>query len=468
MTVQFRLVSAPEVVERGLRVAAQSVEGGDCIVIVTDTYDADVRFANNTTTTNGVRRDRSINVVRILDRSGGRLVGVASGSGPVDVADLVAAAEGDARAGVPVDDAAELISGGVDADFESPPLLTDLSVYSSLLPDLGAAFERARVENTLLSGFATHAASTAYLGSSTGLRRRVADTSGTFELIARADGGARSAWTGMGTDDFADVSVPRFEQRLLERLEWSKHRVELPAGRYEVIMPPDAVADLVLEIYFNMGGQDAEDGGTVFSKPGGTTRVGDQLAALPFVLFSDPNAPGIRCPDVFLTGASSSDTSVFDNGASLSRTNWIDEGRLAKLRYHRAGAARSDVPFAPAIDNLALEVPGASSSLDELVATTNRGLLLTCLWYIREVDPATLLLTGLTRDGVYLVEDGQVVGAVNNFRFNESPLDMLRDTIVAGSAERALSREWGEWMERTKMPALRVADFNMSSVSQAS
>lgn len=468
MTEQFRLLEASAVVERGLHVAAQSRDGGDCIVIVTDTYDADVRFANNTTTTNGVRRDRHINVVRILDRSDGRLVGVASGSGPVDVAVLVAAAEGDARDGGRVDDAAELISGGADDEFEAAPLTTDLSVYASLLPDLGAAFDRARVEQTLLSGFATHAASTAYLGSSTGLRRRVADASGTFELIARADGGARSAWTGMGTDDFRDVSVPRFEQRLLERLEWSKRRVELPAGRYEVIMPPDAVADLVLEIYFNMGGQDAEDGGTVFSKSGGKTRVGDQLASLPFVLFSDPNATGIQCPDVFMTGASSSDTSVFDNGAALSRTNWIEDGRLANLRYHRAGAERSGVAFAPAIDNLALELPSGTSSLDELIATTHRGLLLTCLWYIREVDPATLLLTGLTRDGVYLVEDGQVVGAVNNFRFNESPLDVLRDTIVAGSSERALSREWGEWMERTRMPALRVAEFNMSSVSQAS
>lgn len=468
MTDDFRLARSADVVERGLTAAARSVEKGECLVIVSDTYDADVRFANNTTTTNGVRRDRSINVIRILDRADGRLVGVASGSGPVDVADLVAAAEGDARDGSPVEDAAELFGATVDDDFAEMPIETDLSVFAGTLPDLGEAFARARTENTLLSGFATHAASTAYLGSSTGLRQRIADTSGTFELIGRADGGARSAWAGMGTGDFTDVSVPAFEQRLLERLRWAERRVELPAGRYEVIMPPDAVADLVLEIYFNMGGQDAEDGGTVFSKPGGQTRVGDQLSELPFALFSDPLASGIGCPDVFMTGASSSDTSIFDNGARLARTNWIEQGRLGRLRYHRAGAERSGVPFAPAIDNLALEVPGASDSLAELIAATDRGLLLTCLWYIREVDPATLLLTGLTRDGVYLVEGGEVVGAVNNFRFNESPLDLLRDTIAAGKSERALSREWGEWMERTKMPALRVADFNMSSVSQAS
>ena len=159
--------------------------------------------------------------------------------------------------------------------------------------------------------------------------------------------------------------------------------------------------------------------------------------------------------------------SPLDNGVPLEQTSWIEEGRLERLRYHRAGAAKSGVPFAPPVDNLILDLPGASSSLDDLVASCERGLLLTCLWYIREVDPATLLLTGLTRDGVYLVEGGEVVGAVNNFRFNQSPLDLLRDTVAAGASERALSREWGEWMERTKMPPLRVADFNMSSVSPA-
>lgn len=102
-----------------------------------------------------------------------------------------------------------------------------------------------------------------------------------------------------------------------------------------------------------------------------------------------------------------------------------------------------------------------------MVARTERGLLLTTLWYIREVDPATLLLTGLTRDGVYLVEDGAVTAEVNNFRFNESPLDLLRRTTEAGRTERTLPREWKDWFTRTAMPPLRVPDFHMSSVSRA-
>ena len=159
--------------------------------------------------------------------------------------------------------------------------------------------------------------------------------------------------------------------------------------------------------------------------------------------------------------------SVFDNGLAIAPVRWIEDGRLRRLRYHRAAAARSGVaPTAP-VGNLSLSLPGGTATLEDMIGATRRGLLLTCLWYIREVDPVTLLLTGLTRDGVYLVEDGEVVGAVNNFRFNESPIDVLARSVAAGRSVRALSREWGEWMNRTVMPPLRVADFNMSSVSPA-
>ena len=118
--------------------------------------------------------------------------------------------------------------------------------------------------------------------------------------------------------------------------------------------------------------------------------------------------------------------------------------------------------------NLALELPGATGDVESLREGVERGLLLTCLWYIREVDPATLLLTGLTRDGVYLVEHGEVTGAVNNFRFNESPVDLLARATHVGAMTRTLGREFGEGASLTAMPALRVGDFNMSSVSPAS
>jgi predicted Zn-dependent protease len=439
----------------------------ECIVIVEDRFDADIRFANNTTTTNGVRRDRTVTVVAIVDREGGQAVGIASGSGTVEVTDLLAHATADARDAAPADDAFPLVDGGADASFTVPPERTDLGAFGALIPELAEGFARARAEGRTLAGFASHEQATTYLATSSGTRLRHAQPTGSLELVARSADGTRSAWAGRGTPTFSDVSVTALERDLVERLRWAERKVELPAGRYEVILPPDAVADLVIEIAFAAGGRDTEDGGTVFSAPGGGTRVGERLFPLPFDLRSDPQATGLECAPFVVAGGSSSDVSVFDNGVRADEARWIEGGDLAHLRYHRAGAARSGAPFAPPIDNLLLELPGATGDLDALVAGTERGLLLTCLWYIREVDPQTLLLTGLTRDGVYLVEGGEIVGAVNNFRFNESPVDMLTRVIEAGRTERALSREWGEWMNRTAMPALRVDGFNMSSVSPA-
>ena len=114
----------------------------------------------------------------------------------------------------------------------------------------------------------------------------------------------------------------------------------------------------------------------------------------------------------------------------IERVDWIRDGTINALAYPRAAAAEFGVPVAVPADNLLMT--GGADSLADMVAGTERGLLLTTLWYIRVVDPAVLLLTGLTRDGVYLVEDGQVTGAVNNFRFNESPLDLLRRVTEAG------------------------------------
>ena len=457
------LPAAHEVVERTL-----SLAGDRCVVIVSDSSHADVRFANNTTTTSGERRDRSVTVVRFAETDGGTAVGVASSAGDVDVADLVASALADAQASPAATDEAPLLTGGADGDFEDPPTSTSLGDLRPLVEQLAPVLGRARAEDRVLSGFAEHEFDTVYLGTSAGLRRRHAQPTGSLQVVGRDPGGTRSAWVGEGTPDLASVSVAALEARLIQRLAWAERTVALDAGRYEVVLPPGAVTDLMVYLTEVASGREAEEGRTVFSAPDGGTKLGTALSALPFVLRSDPAEPGLECRPFLVAGSSGPDESVFDNGAALERTDWIQAGKLARLRYHRAGAARSGQPFAAPIDNLVLELPGAAGSEEDLVARTERGLLLTCLWYIREADPATLLLTGLTRDGVYLVEGGEVTGAVNNFRFNESPVDLLGRVTEAGATVRSLGREFGEWVNRTKMPPLRVPDFNMSTTSAAS
>jgi predicted Zn-dependent protease len=455
--------------------AAAGPGSDQCVVIVEETSEVEVRFANNTTTTNGSRRDRRVTVISMRQVEGGMAAGVARRGGDVDITELVRAAEQDAAGSPPADDAGPLLTpadAGLPPEsaerFDRPRATTELSVLSGVLSGLSSAFQRARRSDHVLAGFAEHRQTTEYLGTSTGLRSAHAQPQGALHLVARSVDGISSTWAGAGTTEFTDVSVEQLQARVGERLAWSARRVDCPAGRYEVLLPPEAVSDLMVGLAYELSGRNAEDGRTVFSHPGGGTRVGEQLSSVPFDLRSDPGQLGLECSPFLTATASSADTSVFDNGLPLAPTDWIAGGHLHRLRYHRAGAARSGVEPAGFIGNLILDVAGASGSLEEMVARTERGLLLTCLWYIREVDPATMLLTGLTRDGVYVVEDGEVVGASNNFRFNESPVDLLARVSEVGSSVRTLGREFGEYFNRTRMPAVRVPDFNMSSVSQAS
>jgi predicted Zn-dependent protease len=229
-------------------------------------------------------------------------------------------------------------------------------------------------------------------------------------------------------------------------------------------MPPSTVADMMIYLTWTMDGRGAQEGRTALSAPGGT-RVGEKLTDLPLTLYSDPAAPGLACLPFVAAATSSERVSVFDNGMDIDRVDWLRDGAVNALAYPRAAAAEFGAPVAVPAENLLMT--GGTAELADMIAATERGLLLTTLWYIREVDPTVLLLTGLTRDGVYLIEDGEVSAAVNNFRFNESPLDLLRRATEAGVSEVTLPREWGDWATRAAMPTLRIPDFHMSSVSQA-
>jgi predicted Zn-dependent protease len=470
-------VKPQEAVERALAAAG----GDDCVVLADEVSSANLRWAGNTLTTNGVARSRTLTVIALRGGPGEVRAGVVSRSALREdqIADVVAQARGAAAEATPADDAQPLLrpgdpaaasvpGGSGGAGWDEPAAGTRIGVFGEFAGALGEAFGAAAAGERLLYGFAEHTMTTTFLGTSTGLRLRHDQPTGTVQLTAKSADLTRSAWASAASSDFADVDVPAMEADLARRLGWAARRVELPAGRYETLLPPSAVADLMIYLYWSAGARDAAEGRTVFSGPGGGTRVGDQLASVPLTLSSDPALPGVSCAPFVAAHASSRRSSAFDNGLALGRTEWISAGRLAALIQTRHSARLTGLPVTPAIGNLALDVPGASASLPELVAGTRRGLLLTSLFYIREVDPQRLLLTGLTRDGVYLVENGEVTGAVNNFRFNESPVALLGRIAEAGASGPALSREWGDYFSRTLMPPLRVADFTMSSVSQAS
>ena len=440
------------------------------VTYVVESSEANLRWAGNSLTTNGTMRSRRVVVVSFVDGGAGMAAGTVARTGTPDVAELVAASEQAARDAGPAEDAVPLVSDGPadPGDWDAEPAQTSIGVFEQFAPALGEAFGEFRDRDELLFGFAEHTMTTTYLGSSTGLRLRGDQPGGKVELNGKSTDYARSVWAGQGTRDFADVSLGGLAEEVRRKLGWAQRRIDLPAGRYETVLPPSAVADLMIYTYWTMQARDADEGRNVFARTGGGNRIGERLAALPLTLRSDPAAPGLETPAFQAIGGSSGAASVFDNGMATPAATWIQDGVLANLIRPRAWALRTTAPAVAAVDNLLLEDPTATATTEDMVAATDRGLLLTTLWYIREVDPQTLLLTGLTRDGVFLVEGGEVTGAVNNFRFNESPVDLLGRVTQAGRTERTLPREWNDWFTRAAMPGLRVPDFHMSSVSPAS
>src|SRR5688500_5877751 len=455
-----------DVVEKAL--AASTADGQ--VAFVVESSEANLRWAGNSLTTNGSMRSRQVVVVSFVDGGAGMAAGTVARTGSPDVEELVAASEQAARDAGPAEDAMPLVGETPPGagDWEADPAETSIGVFRDFAPALGEAFGGARDRGELLFGYAEHGMATTYLGTSTGLRLRHDQPSGRVELNGKSGDMSRSVWAGVGTRDFLDVSVADLVADVQRKLGWSQRRVDLPAGRYETLLPPSAVSDLMIYAYWTMEARDADEGRNVYARAGGGNRVGERLAALPLTLRSDPDAPGLETAPFQVVGASSGAASVFDNGMATPAVNWIEGGPLVNLIRPRAWALKTTAPATAALDNLILEDPTATATQEEMLAATDRGLLLTTLWYIREVDPQTLLLTGLTRDGVFLVENGEVTGAVNNFRFNESPVDLLGRATQASVTERTLPREWNDWFTRAAMPMLRIPDFNMSSVSPAS
>ena len=290
---------------------------------------------------------------------------------------------------------------------------------------------------------------------------------GLLEVNAKSADLSRSAWAGLSTADFVGVDVAAVDATLAGRLEWARRSIDLPPGRYDTVLPPTAVADFLIYLAWSAGARPAHEGRSAFSAPGGGTRLGERLTDRPFTLFSDPRAVGLEAAPFLVTAHSGDEVSVFDNGAPIGRVDILADGVIANLLHTRGSAAEYHERFTPSCDNLVLTGGDQDRGIDDLVAGVRRGLLVTSQWYLRDVDPMTLLLTGLTRDGVFLIENGEIAGAVNNFRFNMSPLDLLKQASDVGRTEPALSREWSDWFTRSAMPPIVVEGFNMSSVSKA-
>ncbi|MBC7791710.1 MAG: TldD/PmbA family protein [Anaerolineae bacterium] len=327
---------------------------------------------------------------------------------------------------------------------------------------LQSAEDRARVALTALeparaagdltaAGFIVSGGSATAIGNSTGLFAYHRSSNANYTLTVRTTDGTGSGWAGAEHNDWSKVDFGDISARAIQKARLSRNPVAVEPGRYTVILEPQAVGDLVQLIAFYADARAADEGRSPFVKQGGGgNKIGEKIVDSKVTLISDPaDAEMLAQP--------------FDgDGLPLGRQVWIESGVLKQLYYSRFWAKKQNRSATGSPSSI--KMLGGTSTIDAMIASTPRGILVTRLWYLREVDPRTILYTGLTRDGTFLIENGKITKAVRNFRFNESPLFMLNNLEAMSRPVRLAGTEAGG---AVVMPAIKVRDFNFTSLSEA-
>ena len=301
---------------------------------------------------------------------------------------------------------AELVAGDVGRGLGRRPGARPRSRSSTTSPPRSARrSDRPTPSERVLYGFVNHDVTTTYLGSSTGLRLRHVQPTGHFGCTGKDADLTNSAWVGGATRDFTDVDPAAMADDLATRLAWGERRVDLPAGRYDTVLPPIGRRRPDDRRLLVRRGARRPRGPVGSRSPGGGTRIGEQIVTRGRdACLSDPAYAGLECAPFVVAAAPRATAASSTTASPLGRTDWIRDGRL-ELADRRPGTPPSSTGAA---DHPGDRQPGPRASTAPPAArwtsspASSDGLLLTCLWYIREVDPQTLLLTGLTRDGVYL------------------------------------------------------------------
>jgi predicted Zn-dependent protease len=413
--------------------------------------ETNTRFAGNQITTSGDVSDASVTVQSAF----GPRVGTATTNRLDDesLRRVVETSEGLAR--LSPEDPEYLGQLGPqtypDADpwFESTATLSDEERAAAARVVADAARRRGLVA----TGFLPTSAGSEAVATSAGLFAFARRTGAAFSTTVRTADGTGSGWAGTNVFDWGDVDVEALAQRAVEKAEASRNPRPIEPGRWTVILEAHAVGSIVNFLFGALSARAADEGRSFFARPGGGTRIGEQLLDERVTLRSDPADPRLF-------------TTPF-NGEGLPnrRMTWFEEGTLGNLAYDRYWAQRQGVRPTGFAAGFAME--GGTTSVEDMIANTERGLLVTRFWYMRSVDQRSILYTGLTRDGTFLVEDGRVTGPVQNLRWNESPIHVLANIERLGVPERVLLSEAGGVSSAVVVPPLEVHDFNFTSVSDA-
>lgn len=264
---------------------------------------------------------------------------------------------------------------------------------------------------------------------------------------------ADSKGSGYITRDYNDVKyfdAEAFTKIAAQKATGSIGARALEPGKYTVILEPAAGIVLLENLIGGLDARQADEGRSFLSKPGGKTKLGEKMLDERVNIYSDPWNPEL--PTAYWNG----------DGRPQEKMSWIEKGVVKNLYYSRYWAQKQNVKAIPGPDAFIMD--GTDTSLADLIKGTEKGILVTRLWYIRAVDPQTLLYTGLTRDGTFYIENGEIKFPVKNFRFNESPVIMLNNLEALGKPQRTVSGESGT---NGLIPPMKIRDFTFSSLSDA-
>ncbi len=314
----------------------------------------------------------------------------------------------------------------------------------------GKSLALTRDDNLIGAGFLDDSYGMTAMMNSKGLFAYYPSSSVNFSLTVRTTDGKGSGYVTRGYSDFAKLDTASATRIAMQKAQASADARALEPGKYTVILEPTAAAVLVETIAFDIDARSADEGRSYFSKAGGKSRLGDKIVDDRVTIYSDPANPEL--PASPWSG----------DGRPQEKTIWIDKGVVRNLAYSRYWAQKTGSKATPPPNNLIMM--GGNSSLEEMIKSTPRGILVTKLWYIRSVDPQTILLTGLTRDGTFYIENGRIKFPVKNFRFNESPIIMLNNLEALGKAERVVSTET---FSNYLIPPMKIREFTFTSLSDA-
>jgi predicted Zn-dependent protease len=316
------------------------------------------------------------------------------------------------------------------------------------------AIALSKKKDVVSAGFVETQAAMQAVASSKGLFAYDRFTAADYNLTARTPDGSGSGWASKSFNELRLLDPAKLANAAIDKAAMAKSPAAIEPGKYTVVLEPAALADLIVYMLFSADARQADEGRSFYSKKGGGNRVGEQIVSDKVNIFSDaahPLAPTVS----------------FDNeGLPIGRNAWVEKGVLKDLFYSRFWAEKmSKAPTAgPA--NVIME--GGNATREDLIAGVERGVLVTRFWYIRPLDPQTILVTGLTRDGLYLIEKGKVTRAVKNMRWNESPIFALNNLDAMTPAERVVSGEGvGGAGLSLVCPAARIREFTFSSASDA-